>query len=91
MVKKKKKIKVPFWFKGIFLSLCGLVMALSLVSYHKWDSAWNTASKLPTLNWLGAMGAWLADAGLQMFGVVVFVVPVALIVFGVFLLLKKNG
>lgn len=90
MVKKKKKIKVPFWFKGIFLSLCGLVMALSLVSYHKWDSAWNTASKLPTLNWLGAMGAWLADAGLQMFGVVVFVVPVALIVFGVFLLLKKN-
>jgi len=90
MVKKKKKVKMPFWMKGSIWIIIGLLMSLSLVSYHKWDASWNTASSLPTANWLSVPGAWIADALLQAFGGIAIVFPIACIVFGVFVLLKKE-
>ena len=90
MVKKKKKIKVPFWVKGVLIIVLGLVCGVGLMGYHKWDNAWNTASHLPTANWLGAVGAWISDGLLQMLGYVAFMIPVALIVLGTFIILKKE-
>ncbi len=90
MQKKKKKRTMPFWVKGTLTLAFGLMSMLSLISYHKWDSAWNTASDLPTQNWLGCVGAYLADALLQMLGEAAFMVPVVLLVIGVFILMKKN-
>ncbi len=90
MVKKKKKIKIPFWMKGCIWAFIGVIIGLSLVSYHKWDASWNTASSLPPANWLGTVGAWIADALLQAFGGVAIIVPVACVVFGLFVFLKKE-
>ena len=91
MPKKKKKIKLPLWAKGTGLILWGIVCALSLASYHKWDASWNTVSNRPYHNWLGCVGSWTADFLLQMVGVMAFTVPVFLVVLGVFCLLKKNA
>ena len=45
-----------------FLTLCaGLVMLLSLVSYHTQDPSINTASTARPLNLIGYPGAWIAD------------------------------
>ncbi len=91
MPKKKKKITLPLWLKGVLMIIVGVFGAFSLLSYHKWDSAWNTASDLPVHNWLGAMGAWSADFLLQMVGCVAFFMPVAFVVFGIYCLLKRKA
>ena len=90
MTKKKKKMKLPLWVKGALTIVMGVVCGLSLISYHKWDPAWNTASSTPVHNWLGVVGAWIADFLLQMLGVIAFLMPVLLIVLGIFALLKKE-
>ena len=90
MPKKKKKVKMPAWMKSVLIILLGVASVLSLVSYHKWDGAWNTVSDMPTHNWLGCVGAWLADFLLQMLGIAAFVLPVFLIVIGIFCWLGKR-
>lgn len=90
MVKKKRKINVPFWVKGCIWISLGLLIGLSLLAYDKWDASWNTASSLPTRNWLGPFGAWIADALLQSFGAMAIVVPIACFIFGIFVFLKKE-
>ena len=84
MKRKKDTGKVYRWIKGCALFLCALVSALCLISYAPTDGAWNTSSSLPTHNWLGSMGAWLADGLLQIFGGVAFVAPLAFLIFGLF-------
>ena len=91
MPKKKKKIQLPFWVKGAMLILLGLACALSLFSYHQWDASWNTVSNVPIHNWLGYIGAWIADFLLQMLGLMAFCMPIFLIVLGVFYCLKKQA
>ena len=88
MIKRKTKYDKPYrrWIKIGILFLCALVTILSLISYSPTDNAWNTASSLPTHNWLGYFGAWISDVILQLFGGVAFVVPVAFFVSGLFCL-----
>jgi S-DNA-T family DNA segregation ATPase FtsK/SpoIIIE len=50
----------------------GLVLLLSLVSYHAQDPSWDTAAESHPLNLVGFPGAYLADVFLQIFGVVSF-------------------
>ena len=90
MPKKKKKIHIPFWVKGVATILVGIFCCVSLFSYYPLDDSWNTASHLPIKNWLGFWGALIADGLLQMLGCMAFFVPVALIVLGLFCLLKKE-
>jgi S-DNA-T family DNA segregation ATPase FtsK/SpoIIIE len=50
----------------------GLVLLLSLVSYHAQDPSWDTAAESHPLNLVGFPGAYLADVFLQTFGAVSF-------------------
>ncbi|MEP7222561.1 MAG: DNA translocase FtsK 4TM domain-containing protein, partial [Novosphingobium sp.] len=53
------------------LLLAGVVfLALALVSYHQTDPSPSTAAGGVPLNWMGAAGAWAADAALLGFGLV---------------------
>ncbi len=81
-MRKKKKIVLPRWIKSILALLIGVTLGLSLISYHGWDSSWNTVSYLSTRNWLGFCGAFLADLLLQLFGGAAFFIPVAFLVLG---------
>ncbi|HUA57788.1 MAG TPA: DNA translocase FtsK [Verrucomicrobiae bacterium] len=53
---------------GFLLLFFGLVLLLSLVSYHVQDPSLNTASDARPLNLIGYPGSYLADVFLQAFG-----------------------
>ncbi len=65
---------------GIVLLSLSLLIWLGLVSYHPEDPSWNTASGAArTHNLVGAIGARMADLGLQSLGLAAYVLPVLLL------------
>ena len=60
---------------GLLLLSLGLVILLSLVSYHAQDPSWDTASSARPLNLVGYVGSYLCDLIYQGFGVVAFLFP----------------
>ncbi|MEO6092773.1 MAG: DNA translocase FtsK 4TM domain-containing protein [Novosphingobium sp.] len=61
---------------AVLLLLAMLFLALALASYHQTDPSASTAAGGEARNWMGAPGAWLADAALLLFGpVAVLLVP----------------
>jgi S-DNA-T family DNA segregation ATPase FtsK/SpoIIIE len=60
---------------GFLLLSLGLVILLSLVSYHAQDPSWNTAAVSRPLNLVGYPGAYLSDALFQVFGAASFLFP----------------
>ncbi|MGN0919367.1 MAG: DNA translocase FtsK [Alphaproteobacteria bacterium] len=71
--------------KAVVFTLLAVIFGLSLASYAPTDKAWNTASNVPYHNWLGPVGAWSADALLQLMGQAAFLIPLAFLTFAVFL------
>jgi S-DNA-T family DNA segregation ATPase FtsK/SpoIIIE len=62
---------------GILLLILGLVIWLSLLSYHPEDASWNTAAAVSRpRNLIGPAGSYGADLCLQAFGVIAFLLPV---------------
>jgi S-DNA-T family DNA segregation ATPase FtsK/SpoIIIE len=53
----------------------GLVILLSLVSYHTQDPSWDTASGARPLNLVGYPGSYLSDLLFQSFGAAAFLFP----------------
>jgi S-DNA-T family DNA segregation ATPase FtsK/SpoIIIE len=66
---------------GFLYLSAGLVILLSLVSYHSQDPSWNTASEAHPINLVGYPGSYLADGLFQTFGAAAFLFP--LLIFGV--------
>ncbi len=61
--------------------IVGLLVWLSLVSYHPSDPSWNTAAgSAPTRNLIGRVGAHFSDLAFQAFGALAFALPIVLIV-----------
>jgi len=60
---------------GFLLLSLGLVILLSLVSYHAQDPSWDTASNSRPLNLIGYPGAFFADLFYQTFGAASFLFP----------------
>ncbi|MBA2935511.1 DNA translocase FtsK 4TM domain-containing protein [Sphingomonas sp. CGMCC 1.13654] len=65
---------------GVALAVAAVLLAIALASYHRSDSALNTVSGGATLNWIGPIGAWAADALLTLFGPLAIAwVPIVLV------------
>jgi S-DNA-T family DNA segregation ATPase FtsK/SpoIIIE len=60
---------------GFLLLSLGLVILLSLVSYHVQDPSWDTATADRPLNLIGYPGSYLADLLFQTFGAAAFLFP----------------
>ncbi len=61
---------------GFLFLACGLLLLLSLASYHAQDPSWDTASEsAQPVNLIGYPGAYAADLFLQTFGLTAFVFP----------------
>jgi S-DNA-T family DNA segregation ATPase FtsK/SpoIIIE len=60
---------------GFLLLSLGLVILLSLISYHAQDPSWDTASDSRPLNLIGYPGSYLSDVFLQAFGAAAFLFP----------------
>jgi S-DNA-T family DNA segregation ATPase FtsK/SpoIIIE len=63
---------------GLLLLSLGLVVLLSLASYHVQDPSLNTAAATRPRNLIGYPGAWFADLLLQGFGIGAFLFPILL-------------
>ena len=65
---------------GFLLCVSALLLFLALASYSPLDPSWNSASVLTgshaARNWIGVVGAYLADLLLQFFGIGAFLLPV---------------
>ena len=70
---------------GFLVSVVGLLVLLSLISFRPEDPSLNTAADAgaATQNWIGPAGAWIADFFFQGFGLVAFLIPLVLLVVGV--------
>lgn len=65
---------------GVVLLGLGIVTLLALVSYKSADPSWNsTGPQLKAQNWIGPVGALLADALYQAFGYVALVTPLVVL------------
>ncbi|MGH9396403.1 MAG: DNA translocase FtsK 4TM domain-containing protein, partial [Terriglobia bacterium] len=54
---------------GFLLSVLGLLLLLSLASYHRMDPSFDTSVATGSAhNWVGIAGSYAADALLQIFG-----------------------
>lgn len=68
---------------GFLLCILGLLLLLSLLSYHVLDPSLDTASSTGAVhNWVGVIGSYGADALLQIFGWAAFLLPVFCFVAG---------
>jgi S-DNA-T family DNA segregation ATPase FtsK/SpoIIIE len=63
---------------GFLLLSLGLVMLLSLVSYHTQDPSWDTAAESQPLNLIGYPGSYASDLLFQAFGATAFLFPLLL-------------
>jgi S-DNA-T family DNA segregation ATPase FtsK/SpoIIIE len=76
---------------GFLVGVLGLLVALSLASYHPLDASLNTAAPgSPPSNWIGVVGAYTADALFQVLGWVAWLVPVVLFFAAVRLFLVRQ-
>jgi len=70
---------------GLLVFVFAVLLVLALVSYSPLDPSLNSASNppagRPAHNWIGVFGAIVSDLALQLFGVVVFLIPVFLLLY----------
>jgi S-DNA-T family DNA segregation ATPase FtsK/SpoIIIE len=76
---------------GFLVAVVGLLVLLSLASFLPEDPSLNTAPTpgAMTRNWIGPVGAYLADLLFQGFGWVAYLIPAVLLVVGARLLLVR--
>ena len=64
---------------GLMVVALALAMLLSLISFHPADASWSVAgSRGGVHNWIGRIGAVVADLVFQTFGLVAFFLPVVI-------------
>jgi len=76
---------------GVLSVLGAVYIALSLATYSKWDASFFVLTPAPAKNYGGIFGSYVADLLISIVGVIAFVIPAALVVYGVRRLLGKEG
>lgn len=88
MAKKISRIKEEIL--GVTSILFSLYLGLSLLSYSKWDASLFTYTKTPMKNYGGVIGSYVSDLLMSSIGFAAYLIPVALIVFGIRRLMSKE-
>ena len=74
---------------GFFTISIGLIFLIAIGSYNSLDQSLNTISDRQTQNYFGEPGAYIADIFVQFFGTVSILIPVIVILFGFYKIIKK--
>ncbi|HUY15225.1 MAG TPA: DNA translocase FtsK [Terriglobia bacterium] len=78
-----KEARRLYEFSGFLLGVLGLVLILCLASYQPADPSFNTSTSAASVhNWIGPVGSYTADALLQAFGWVAYLIPLLLFIAG---------
>ncbi len=77
---ENKRLNEMIGFVGLSLAV---LLTLSLLSYSPHDASFNVSApsgSMPARNWIGPVGAHLADAFFQLFGYAAFLFPIGMFV-----------
>ncbi|MBI5848465.1 MAG: DNA translocase FtsK 4TM domain-containing protein [Nitrospirae bacterium] len=74
---------------GVISILSSLYIGLSLFSFTRWDSSLFTYTKTATKNYGGVIGAYISDLLISFIGFAAYLVPAALVVYGVRRLMSR--
>jgi DNA segregation ATPase FtsK/SpoIIIE, S-DNA-T family len=77
---RPKKIRAII---GVLSILGGVYVAITLISYNKWDPSVFTYTNSPVQNYGGIVGANLADLIFSAIGLTGYILPLVLIIFGI--------
>ena len=71
-------------FVGVALFALALVWLIALTTFDSADAVWffNTGGQVPPENFVGQVGAFLAEVSFQIFGFASYLVPILLVVLG---------
>ena len=76
----------------IGLAAVALFLLLAIFSYSPNDSAWSYRGNDAEIhNIVGAVGAWLADIMLSLFGLCAYLIPLSLVIAGVHVFRHGSG
>lgn len=77
---------------AVLLLALGALMLLGLVSYDPGDIHYfNVPPHRPPLNFIGPVGAWVSFVLFMTFGVVGYLIPLAVGVYGLFMMFQREG
>lgn len=76
--------------KGVIAVCGGIYLALSLVSYNRWERSFFTYSQAPSRNYGGIAGAYISDLVISLLGIAGYLAPVLLLVYGTRQILGKE-
>jgi len=82
-------INVFNFFTNVGLIIIGILLALSLLTYNKFDQSINTSSDDISTNLISLPGSYISDLLIQVVGVASLLVPLALILLGFFAIAKR--
>lgn len=72
---------------GVILNILpitvGIYLSLALATYSRWDRSFFSYTSDPITNKAGAVGAYLSDLLITLFGVSAFLAPIVLMIYGV--------
>ncbi len=88
MAKKISRIKEEI--AGIVSVLFSVYLGLSLASYSKWDASFFTYAVSPVRNYGGVIGAHASDLLMSCIGFAAYLVPAALMTYGIRRLLSRE-
>ncbi len=90
-VRKNKRSNVRREATGILMQAAWVLLLLALVSYTARDIPWEYDPPSPeTLNYIGPVGAWSAWAIFKAFGLVGFLAPLTLAVWGLLMIFQSG-
>jgi len=89
--KKKKTTNVRREATGILMQALWVLLLLALVSYTWKDIPWECSPvNSPTANYIGPVGAWAAFGLFKVFGLVGFVFPLFMAVWGILMIVQSG-
>lgn len=88
MAKDLKRIKEKIL--GVVSVLSSIYLAVSLLSYTKWDASFFTFSQSATKNYGGIAGAYISDLSIMLLGFSAYSLPVFLSLYGIRRLLARE-
>ena len=82
-------LKITNFVLGVSYISFGAIILIALISYNGLDKSLNTTSDSAPENLLGLPGAYMSDIIVQMFGILSILIPITIILFGFYKIIKR--
>ena len=83
-------IKRLIEFIAIIISIIGLLLLVSLISYSPNDPNFIFPDSTKINNFLGLQGSYISDLFFQSVGIIAYLVPITFLFSGIYIFRKKN-